>query len=81
MGNFSLRMSQDDSQYRAAFGSGLAILSRHPIVSMDTYQYRLTGTPVYVSQGDWIAGKGCGCVTISHPSLGLVDVWNTHVRL
>ncbi|KOS16386.1 hypothetical protein Malapachy_3287 [Malassezia pachydermatis] len=64
--------------FTAAFGSGLAILSRHPIVSMDTYQYRLTGTPVYVSQGDWIAGKGCGCVTISHPSLGLVDVWNTH---
>ena len=61
-----------------AFGSGLAVLSRHPIVSMDTHMFRLTGTPVFVHQGDWIAGKGCGCVTIAHPALGLVDVHTAH---
>ena len=61
-----------------AFGSGLAVLSRHPIVSMDTHMFRLTGTPVFVHQGDWIAGKGCGRVTIAHPALGLVDVHTAH---
>lgn len=40
--------------------------------------YSLTGVPVFVHQGDWIAGKACGCATIRHPELGLVDVWNTH---
>ncbi|WFD36162.1 sphingomyelin phosphodiesterase [Malassezia cuniculi] len=66
--------------FAAAFGAGLAVLSRHPIVSVDTHMYSLTGVPVFVHQGDWIAGKACGCATIQHPTLGLVDVWNTHQR-
>ena len=40
--------------------------------------FRLTGPPVFVHQGDWIAGKGCGRVTIAHPALGLVDVHTAH---
>ncbi|WFD19928.1 sphingomyelin phosphodiesterase [Malassezia caprae] len=53
-------------------------MSKHPIVGMETHMFRLTGTPIFVQQGDWIAGKGCGCVTIAHPQLGEVDVWDTH---
>lgn len=64
-----------------ALGAGLAILSRWPIVEMETHMYRLTGVPVFVHQGDWIAGKACGRITISHDELRLVDVWTTHVRL
>lgn len=64
--------------FTGAFGSGLAIMSRHPIVSADTHMYRLTGTPIFVQEGDWIAGKGCGRVTIAHSDLGLVDVYTTH---
>ena len=40
-----------------ALGAGLAILSRWPIVEMETHMYRLTGVPVFVHQGDWIAGN------------------------
>lgn len=65
--------------FAGAFGAGLALLSRHPIVARDTHMYTLTCTPVFVHQGDWIAGKACGCATIAHPDLGLVDVWNTHL--
>lgn len=64
-----------------AFGSGLAILSRYPIVDMATHMFSLTGSPVLVHHGDWIAGKACGCVTVEHPAFGLVDIWNTHVRV
>ncbi|KAE8240098.1 hypothetical protein A4X13_0g7939 [Tilletia indica] len=64
--------------FTAAVGSGLAILSRFPIVSTHTQPYLLNGVPIYVSHGDWIAGKAFGSVTISHPRLGLVDIYNTH---
>ncbi|EST05142.2 Endonuclease/exonuclease/phosphatase [Kalmanozyma brasiliensis GHG001] len=64
--------------YSGAFGSGLAILSRWPILESDTQPYSLNGQPINVGQGDWFVGKACGCVTVDHPRLGLVDVWNTH---
>ncbi|WFD42401.1 sphingomyelin phosphodiesterase [Malassezia psittaci] len=53
-------------------------MSRHPIVDVQTHMYSLTGVPIYVHQGDWIAGKACGCATIAHPELGEIDVWTTH---
>lgn len=64
--------------YSGAFGSGLAILSRWDIVETKTHPYSLNGQPINVGQGDWFVGKACGCVTVDHPGLGLVDVWNTH---
>lgn len=64
--------------YSGAFGSGLAILSRWSIVETQTQPYSLNGHPINVGQGDWFVGKACGCVTVDHPKLGLVDVWNTH---
>ncbi|CBQ73232.1 related to ISC1-Inositol phosphoSphingolipid phospholipase [Sporisorium reilianum SRZ2] len=64
--------------YSGAFGSGLAILSRWSIVETTTHPYSLNGQPIHVQQGDWFVGKACGSVTVDHPRLGLVDVWNTH---
>ena len=64
--------------YSGAFGSGLAILSRWNILETRTQPYSLNGQPIHVGQGDWFVGKACGSVTINHPRLGLVDVWNTH---
>ena len=61
-----------------AFGSGLAILSRWPILETRTHPYSLNGLPIHVHHGDWFVGKACGAVTIDHPQLGLLDVWNTH---
>lgn len=64
--------------YSGAFGSGLAILSRWNILETRTHPYSLNGQPIHVHHGDWFVGKACGSVTINHPRLGLVDVWNTH---
>ncbi|CDU26447.1 related to ISC1-Inositol phosphoSphingolipid phospholipase [Sporisorium scitamineum] len=64
--------------YSGAFGSGLAILSRWPILETRTHPYSLNGQPIHVQHGDWFVGKACGSVTVNHPRLGLVDVWNTH---
>lgn len=64
--------------YSGAFGSGLAILSRWNILETKTHPYSLNGHPIHVQHGDWFVGKACGCITVNHPKLGLVDVWNTH---
>lgn len=64
--------------YSGAFGSGLAILSRWNILETRTHPYSLNGQPIHVHHGDWFVGKACGSVTIDHPLLGLVDLWNTH---
>ncbi|SPO24354.1 related to ISC1 - Inositol phosphoSphingolipid phospholipase [Ustilago trichophora] len=64
--------------YSGAFGSGLAILSRWNILETKTHPYSLNGQPIHVQHGDWFVGKACGSITINHPRLGLVDVWNTH---
>ncbi|TKY89300.1 hypothetical protein EX895_001831 [Sporisorium graminicola] len=64
--------------YSGAFGSGLAILSRWNILETRTHPYSLNGQPIHVQHGDWFVGKACGSVTVDHPGLGLVDVWNTH---
>lgn len=64
--------------YSGAFGSGLAVLSRWSILETKTHPYSLNGQPLHVQHGDWFVGKACGCVTVDHPRLGLLDVWNTH---
>lgn len=62
-----------------AFGSGLAILSRHPILRTRTVPYLLCGLPIHVHHGDWIVAKAAGCATIALPQGDEVDVWVTHV--
>lgn len=64
--------------FTGAFGSGLAILSKFPIVSTHTHPYSLNGHPVMVHHGDWIVAKAAGCATIEIEGLGLVDFWVTH---
>lgn len=67
--------------YSGAFGSGLCILSRYPIVESTTWPYSLNGDPVDVGHGDWFVGKAAGKITVKVEKLGMVDVWVTHVSI
>ena len=67
-------------RFSGALGAGLAIFSRYPFVSTGIYPYSLNGTPLDVASGDWFVGKAASHVTILHPMLGQVQVFNTHVR-
>lgn len=67
--------------YSGAFGSGLAILSRFPIVATHTHPYSLNGQPIDVGHGDWFVGKAAGCVTLDLGGSLLVDVYDTHVSV
>ena len=62
-----------------AFGSGLAIFSRYPIVASSVWPFSCNGSPIDVTGGDWFVGKACSSVLIDHPVLGEVEVYNTHV--
>lgn len=62
-----------------AIGSGLAILSRHPIVSAFVSPYPLNGFPLHFIEGDFFAGKAVCGVTVDVPTVGDVDVLNTHM--
>ncbi|KAK7064006.1 Endo/exonuclease/phosphatase domain-containing protein [Favolaschia claudopus] len=65
--------------YSGALGSGLALLSRFPIVATSVHPYSLNGAPIDVGGGDWFVGKAAVSITISHPVLGQVQVFNTHL--
>lgn len=60
-------------------GSGLAVFSKYPIVEAWWKGFTLTGKAHRLFDGDWYAGKGIGAVRIRHPTIGLIDVFNTHV--
>lgn len=62
-------------------GSGLAILSRFPILSSTYLKFTLAGRPLKILQGDFYVGKGCGSVCVDHPDIGLVDIYTTHVNI
>ena len=62
-----------------ALGAGLAIFTRFPIVTTSVNPYSLNGSPIDVAAGDWFVGKAAASVTILHPVLGLVQIFNTHV--
>ncbi|KAG0207216.1 phospholipase C type enzyme [Mortierella sp. NVP41] len=61
------------------FGSGLATFSKYPIMSSSLNRFSLNGDPWPVWQGDWYDGKSCGSVIVSHPLVGEIEVFNTHV--
>lgn len=65
--------------YSGALGAGLAIFSRFPIVSATIHPYSLNGSPIDVVAGDWFVGKAAASVLITHPTLGQVQVFNTHL--
>lgn len=62
-----------------ALGSGLAILSRFPIVSTSYSRYTLAGRPLKIFHGDFYVGKGFASACIDHPDIGIIEVFNTHV--
>lgn len=62
-----------------AIGSGLAILSRHPIVSAFVSPYPLNGFPLHFIEGDFFAGKAVCGVCVDVEGVGKVDVLNTHM--
>ncbi|KAI8146382.1 Endonuclease/exonuclease/phosphatase [Fennellomyces sp. T-0311] len=66
--------------YSGALGSGLAILSRFPIVSTSYFRYSLAGRPLKVFHGDFYVGKGCGSACIEHPDIGILEVFTTHLH-
>ncbi|GAB4818425.1 hypothetical protein N2152v2_005471 [Parachlorella kessleri] len=61
-----------------AIGSGLLVLSRHPILEVGFHPYSARGDPVKVFNGDFFAGKGVGWAALATPA-GVVDVFNTHL--
>lgn len=61
-------------------GSGLAIFSKFPIEEAWWKGFTLTGKAHRIFDGDWYAGKGIGAVRIKHPVIGVMDIFNTHVR-
>lgn len=64
--------------YRSGvFGSGLLILSRHPIVDVAFLRYRTMGRPEKLWESDYFGGKGVGWARLATP-LGYIDVYNTH---
>ncbi|KAJ7040347.1 inositol phosphophingolipids phospholipase C [Mycena alexandri] len=65
--------------YSGALGSGLALLSRFPIIATSVHPYSLNGEPIDVGGGDWFVGKAAVSIVISHPVLGQVQVFNTHL--
>lgn len=60
-------------------GSGLVILSRHPIVTHDFRRFSLNGKPWKIFHGDWFGRKGVGLARIRTPA---GDVWfaTTHLH-
>jgi sphingomyelin phosphodiesterase 2 len=65
--------------WSGAFGGGLAILSKWPIVESTMQRYTLNGRPTAFFRGDWYVGKGVACATLRMETGELVEVFNTHV--
>ncbi|KAJ6504359.1 inositol phosphophingolipids phospholipase C [Mycena vulgaris] len=61
--------------YSGALGSGLALLSRFPIIGTSVHPYSLNGEPIDVGGGDWFVGKAAVSIIISHPVLGQVQLY------
>jgi hypothetical protein len=61
-------------------GAGLALFSRFPIIGATVQPYSLNGSPLDVAGGDWFVGKAATSIVVSHPLLGHLEVFNTHVR-
>ncbi|EGN93063.1 hypothetical protein SERLA73DRAFT_190227 [Serpula lacrymans var. lacrymans S7.3] len=65
--------------HSGALGAGLAIFTSWPIIATSINPYSLNGEPTDALGGDWFVGKAAGSVTISHPVLGQVQIFNTHL--
>lgn len=63
--------------YSDRIGSGLVLLSRYPIISVDFRRFRLSGSAETLYHGDYIAGKGIGFAQIKTPT-SVIDVYLLH---
>jgi sphingomyelin phosphodiesterase 2 len=77
--NNSELYTPNEFDHSGALGAGLAIFSRFPIVAATIHPYSLNGSPIDVVAGDWFVGKSATSVLITHPTLGQVQIFNTHV--
>lgn len=59
-------------------GSGLFILSRHPILENNYWKFSLQGRPNDLIRPDYYAKKGLAYVRIDSPA-GIIDLYNTHL--
>ncbi|KAL0074128.1 Endonuclease/exonuclease/phosphatase [Phycomyces blakesleeanus] len=66
--------------YSGALGSGLATLSKYPIIESSYQCYKLAGRPLKILHGDYYVGKGCGSVCVEHPEIGILEIFNTHLH-
>ncbi|KAI5997986.1 Endonuclease/exonuclease/phosphatase [Pisolithus albus] len=78
-GAVSHRLPYSKRFLSGALGAGLAIFTKWPIISTSVTPYSLNGEPMDVAGGDWFVGKAVGSVTIMHPILGRVQVFDTHL--
>ncbi|TFK56863.1 DNase I-like protein [Heliocybe sulcata] len=65
--------------YSGALGAGLAIISRFPIIATSVHPYSLNGSPIDVVAGDWFVGKAAATILVTHPKLGQLQIYNTHL--
>ncbi|XP_035915889.1 putative neutral sphingomyelinase isoform X1 [Anopheles stephensi] len=65
--------------YSGVVGSGLAILSRYPIVSAFFHAWSVNGYMHRIQHGDWFGGKGVGMAKISVNDQ-LVHVYVAHLH-
>lgn len=63
-----------------ALGSGLVILTKFSIISTSYHRFALNGWPLKILHGDYYVGKGVGSALIDHPTLGLLEIFNTHLH-
>ncbi|XP_039440252.1 putative neutral sphingomyelinase [Culex pipiens pallens] len=65
--------------YSGVVGSGLAVLSKYPIVSAFFHAWSVNGYVHRIQHGDWFGGKGVGFVKIS-VNEQLVHVYAAHLH-
>jgi sphingomyelin phosphodiesterase 2 len=68
--------------HSGAFGGGLAILSRWPLLETSMVRYPLNGRPTAFFRGDWYVGKGVACATVrvGPDPAHVLAVFNTHTH-
>uniref|UniRef100_A0A1I7Y0R6 sphingomyelin phosphodiesterase n=1 Tax=Steinernema glaseri TaxID=37863 RepID=A0A1I7Y0R6_9BILA len=60
-------------------GSGVCVISRHPIVSTLMHRYSLNGFAHHVHRGDWFGGKVVGMVLLSVRDV-YISFYTTHLH-
>jgi sphingomyelin phosphodiesterase 2 len=55
------------------------VFTRFPLISAQALPYSLSGVPHRPAEGDFFVKKAAANVVLLHPTLGELEVWNTHV--